>query len=507
LLAPFAALIPAAALQGQAGVARPSFVPAETSFYNEAKAKPQSSYQESTEVNGGTLSWTDTLSTGTCGNNGKASYSMITYSSFVYSYEFPSPFYTNPQEYIPVSVPFPGTSASYVFNATQNPPYCPADGPYPSSAIPMWDSNSFYRVVFDPTAPGTGSATMESFSTGGVIPQYVVMSVVYAPPGPGGTSVQSSVNYTNTTEAGTNTTWSSSFTNASSYSTTVSLLTELLPLGGSGSGGASWSQETDDSQSIAINQTSSVSDVYGGTQPANTVGLNHDNDTILLWLNPALDCVAEPEWTVLPIPAATECIIYDPMMAPGDPDNPLADIVQLPVGELNGDYSMQALNPDTYNILQSHGISPAQFLSIAQNDPYYNCNSSIPCVQNIGTVIGSNFQRFDLQTNAGVIDFGNNGNSTIYPVVYQETSTEGQGASYSYAITNTFVGQSFDALVKEQISNTQTWTSKWAETTTSMVGQTAQATVKEPSGGYSGPSQFEVYKDNVYGTFMFYPTQ
>jgi len=42
-----------------------------------------------------------------------------------------------------------------------------------------------------------------------------------------------------------------------------------------------------------------------------------------------------------------------------------------------------------------------------------------------------------------------------------------------------------------------------------MVGQTAQINISEPSpsSGYDGPIQFEVYQDNVYGTFMCYPTQ
>jgi hypothetical protein len=373
----------------------------------------------------------------------------------------------------------------------------------------MYDSNSFYRVQFTPNSSGSGTATMESFSTGGVLPQYIVVSVIYAPPGPGGTSVKSSVNYTNTTELGTNTTWSSSFTNANSYTTTASLLgvTGLL-LGVSGSGGAGWTQETDDTQSIAINQTSSVSNIYSGLEPANVAGLDHDNDIILVWLNPALDCVSEPAWTVLPIPAATECIIYDPMMAPGDPDNPLPDIVQLPVGELNGDYSLQSLNVDTYTILQNHGITSAEYLTIAKNDPYWDCNSSTSCVQTAGTVIGTNFQRFDLQTNAQVIDFGNNGGTYVYPVVYQETSTQGEASSYSYSITNSFTGsEAFIGNISELLKSTQTWTNKWAETTTTMVGQTATATIAEPLSGYSGTSQFEVYKDNIYGTFMFYPTQ
>lgn len=507
MLASFAALLPSLALEGQTGAGRPPAL-AQTSFYNEVAATPETSYNESISLNGGTLSWIATYSSGTCGEHGTGTYSMYEYSNFVYSYQFPSAFYTNPQEYVPVSVNLIG-QVGYIYNSTQSPPYCPPNGSEPAGGAPMMDANDFYRVDFTPTANGLGTATMETFTTGGVLPQYVVMSVVYAPPGPGGTSTKSSVNYTKTTELGTNTTWASSFTNEESYTTTASLLgvTGIL-LGASESGGAGWTQETDNSQSIAINQTSSLSDIYSGLEPANVAGLDHDNDIVLVWLNAAMDCVAEPAWTVIAAPAAAECVIYDPMMAPGDPDNPLPDIVQLPVGELNGDYSLEALNPDTYQILQNHGITSAEFLTIAQNDPYYACGASISCVQTIGTVIGSNYQRFDLQTNADIIDFGNNGGSTIYPVVYQATSTLGEAASYSYSITNSFTGsEAFIGNMSELLKTTQTWTNKWASTTTTMVGQSATATVAEPLSGYDGPSQFEVYKDNVYGTFMFYPTQ
>jgi len=112
-----------------------------------------------------------------------------------------------------------------------------------------------------------------------------------------------------------------------------------------------------------MSQLSSLSDAYPGEEPANVVGLDHDNDIILLWINPALECVAEEAWNPLPtvnVPAAAQCLIYDPEQAPGDPDDPLPDIEQLPVGELNGDYSLQALNPDAYQILRQEIVDMAR---------------------------------------------------------------------------------------------------------------------------------------------------
>jgi|GEM_PF-5141240 hypothetical protein len=67
--------------------------------------------------------------------------------------------------------------------------------------------------------------------------------------------------------------------------------------------------------------------------------------------------------------------------------------------------------------------------------------------------------------------------------------------------------ESFLGTISEMLTSTQTWTNKWSELTTSMTGQTALLVVSEPCSGYSGPSQFAVYKDNIYGSYMLYPTQ
>ncbi len=454
-----------------------------------------SGVQQSIPLNGGTLSWTSTYSTGVC-NAGKSTFGQYSLTNFVYSYSYPSPY--NSGENIPVSVSLPGSTAYFVNSIGQ--PYCPANGPVSPNGIPLYDSGQFYRVWFTAGANGGGSATMEGFSMGGVAPKYLVLGVVYAPPGPGSTGSfgPSYVDYTNTTQLGANTTWSSSFANGFGYSTEGSLFGITL------GGGAEWTQETDDSTSIAVTKEASVSDKYPGLSPATTVGLNHDNDIILLWLNPALLCTAEEQWTQLPIPAAAQCLIYDPMGIPSDPDSPQMDVVQIPVGELNGHYSMQSLNPDLYQILQNHGVTSADYSTILGVVPYASCAGSMSCIQ----TIGANSTRFDVVTGAPIINFANNCNSSSYTATYSSTTTAGQGASASYTITNTLTGsQSFIGTMKEILKSTQTWTNKWSEATSTMTGQSASVTINQPCSGYSGPSQFKIYKDNIYGSFMLYPTQ
>jgi hypothetical protein len=63
-------------------------------------------------------------------------------------------------------------------------------------------------------------------------------------------------------------------------------------------------------------------------------------------------------------------------------------------------------------------------------------------------------------------------------------------------------------------SDTLTWTDQWSKTNTEQTGVTATGSVTGPpcvvSGSgcnpvYTGPTEFEVFQDNVYNTFMYYP--
>lgn len=390
-------------------------------------------------------------------------------------------------------------SASYI-SGSYGQPYCPSNGSYPAGAAVLTDTNSFYRVAFTAQDGGLGTAQMESFESGAVQPKYIVLSVIYAPPG-GGTNNQSYVDYTGTTEVGTDTSFNNSFQNSSIVTMSAGFFGVTASLT------TTQTQEVDTSSSLSVNQSTAVSDEYPGSQPASTaIGLNHDNDIILLWLNPVLDCVDEPAWSYMPTYGnAIQCIQYDPNAAGGNPNQQNVQVVQLAAGWLNGDYSMQSQNPTLYNTLQQDGITSAQYSTILASDPYGTCGSSISCVQAIGIPSG----HFD--DTSTPVSFENLGNTRSYTASYTATSSQGKSSSSSYAISYALGGSvSFKNIFTESLKeqNTLTWMNKWSAATTSMVGQAATAHVTEPnaSSGYTGPIGFEIYKDNTFGSFMFYPT-
>lgn len=449
-------------------------------------------------LNGGTLTWTATPSGGTCGFHGSGSYSQFSYSNFAYTYNYPSPYHSG--ESIPITTSLTSAQIIYIWNSPGQQQGCPPNGPQPAGGSPVLDSSQFYRILFTPTAGGYGTATMEQFEIGGVAPKYSIISVIYAPPNPGSSPFGPSfVDYTGTTALGTDTTLTSSFQQSSTYSTAVSLLGTTLSMG------SGYTQSNDTTNSISVNQTSSVSNTYPGSYPASSViGLDHDNDIILVWLNGALDCSSEDAWTVLPIPAAVQCIEYEPQMAPGDPDDPLMDIVELPVGWLNGDFPM---NSDVQNILTSHGITAADYPTILAADPYAGCVANINCVQN---QVGLSSTRWDLVVNPGIFHFETLGTSKNYTATYAQTSSQGQSATNSRYVSYSLGGTSSFKNIFSLTTNNQTtltWTDKWSYAANSSIGKSAKITINEPTGNYSGPTQFAVYKDNIYGTFMSYPTQ
>ncbi len=448
---------------------------------------------QSLPVGGGTLTWTVSSNSGPCQNGYATTYYL---TNFQFNYTFTSPQGTQ----INQNVALLGNETYIVSPGGQG---CPPPGPQPSTGAPLVDGAGFYRVLFTPSSAYAGTAQMEGFNIGTVDPSYVVTGVIYAPPGSGTAQNQSYVDYTNTTEVGTNTSISNSFSQSDEFSVSGAAFGQSLSLA------SGETQEEDGSSGIAINQTKSVSDKYPGLYPAMTPGLNHDNDIILLWLNASMDCENEESWQPIPgaktWPAQTNCILYDTAGAPGDPDDPLMDPVQLAVGWLNGDYTMDS---DTQNILANHGITSADYQDILNADPYSSCKASTSCVQNIGV----SSTRFTLATYPGIFPFEDLGSQQEYNATYASTNTQGQGASDVHAISFSVGGSgAFLGILNTTLKNqeTLTWTNKWSETTTTMVGQTAQINIAEPSpsGGYDGPSQFEVYQDNVYGNFMCYPTQ
>jgi hypothetical protein len=99
-----------------------------------------------------------------------------------------------------------------------------------------------------------------------------------------------------------------------------------------------------------------------------------------------------------------------------------------------------------------------------------------------------------------------------YSIALSTTTTQGQAGKdtrqVGFAVDiNVNGGFLVDFTSDQKISNTLTWVNQWSTLSTLDVGQTAALSVTGPaySNNYTGPVEFDVYQDTVYGTFMFYP--
>jgi hypothetical protein len=137
-----------------------------------------------------------------------------------------------------------------------------------------------------PGGPGTGNGNFlfgtDATADGSVNPKYVVLTVIYTPPGK-----TSTVDYGSSTALGT----SSSMTQAFKQGTNLELTSLEEPVNGvkiiHGLGG-SFTQSLEDTESININKTSAFDiQVPGLANP--TDGIDHDFDVILLWINPVVN--------------------------------------------------------------------------------------------------------------------------------------------------------------------------------------------------------------------------
>ncbi|HEY1561997.1 MAG TPA: hypothetical protein VGF71_14105, partial [Caulobacteraceae bacterium] len=127
------------------------------------------------------------------------------------------------------------------------------------------------------------TATGAALQTGTVIPNYMVLTVIYAPPGTGGGHSTSSVTYLSGSTAGTLTSSSESFKSGVS----VSIEASGGILGNGGGAGVSWdsSVDTTDGQSLEIKKSTTTT--LSQTGPA-ADGINHDEDEIYLLLKPTI---------------------------------------------------------------------------------------------------------------------------------------------------------------------------------------------------------------------------
>lgn len=359
--------------------------------------------------------------------------------------------------------------------------------------------------------------------TGVINPKYVIVGVTYAPPGP-----NSYVQYTNSTYVGNTTSLSSSFSQGYSISTSVAGKIKAwgVSTGFTGTSSSTATESSNGSSTVTLSMQSTLADKTTGTPDAfNPV--NHDYDIVWLWLNPLVTLTLNP---------ANPNILTWNGYAYDTADNNIVDVYPVYVGQLNGDFAM---DPSTQAELSRswatgqvwpNGEGPAlttvDYATILAADPFSNSSyavsiapSSSPSTTEDGRFTlsggsGGNAQSFDY------VQAPNNGGSLTqqYTNTYTDSQTTSVGGSLSFQqvfgleekFDGTFFGIGLSYDLKQ--SATLTWSHSSTQSMTNTATETDMLSISGPSctgspcsPAYSGPPEFQVFQDNLFGTFMFNP--
>ncbi len=477
---------------------------------------------ESTGVGGGTLSWTVAYSSGRCGEEGDNSYQSWSFSAFEFAYGGSTYSVSGGGVYFNS----PGTSAG-----------CPPSGAQPTVLPISLPSNVDNGCVVDftPESGGSGYATLTNNCpvqslTGYVDPKYVVVGVTYAPPGPA-----SFVQYQASTTVGTTKSLSNSFTgsNTSSVSLTYS---GGIPGFFSGSETGSYSATNSQLSKSTSTVTTSIQ-VQSGEKTFGTgnyyAPVDNDYDVIWIWLNP-----------VSAFTLTGSSIVWNGYGYDENDQNGL-DIVGIELGYLNGHFG--AMPPQYATAIarawaakqlfasgQGPGLTSSDLAQIAAADPF---SVSSYATSEIGYVPPSpetGDHRFTMSACTSAQSFDYDQASPSQPaevytctLTYTNTSTQAQEITNTFAQTfsvdKSFSGGPFWAKFSLDLKSayTLTWVTDEQSTITNTNASTAALSVQGPTcnnvtqgvgpcvpvydASGNEPTQFDVYQDNMYGTFMFAP--
>jgi len=495
-------------------------------------------WQQSTSVGGGTLTWTVTQSSGTCGPTGYGwSYTQWNFGSFQFSYQG-------------TTYPLNGYSVVYLQdnNGTMG---CPPNGPQPS-VLPIQLPSNFGVAAIEFTAQSGGYGGAFVQSTTIYNPAYKVTSVLYSPPGN-----QSSQGYTNTTTNGTTTTVGNSFTYAQQLTFSSGIPNVI-------GGSASWGYSSTTSNSAAFTQT--WSDATGiatddnsnpAYNPTASNAINHHLDTFEIWLNPQVTVVANGSTPInysmssQPTPGVSSvladvvsvpAIAMEPIPGSISPSHPSgissveeSVLNQQAIATSNGNTYMPGLASICKNLnvaeYQAHactkqdqcGCTPADFAPILAQDPLLNYNTSTytanpyPGTTDPTVLDGSGqsiCEQNPIPTNADcryiIVPFEKGSTTPQFEplsgsqaLTYQQsdttTSTFTTGSSTSNSVSVSFTAGPFFAQLKDQ--DTWTWTDMESTASTNGQGNTMSLTLKTSTAGCQ--ENVNLFEDTVFHTFVF----
>ncbi len=307
-------------------------------------------------------------------------------------------------------------------------------------------------------------------------PRYLILSLLYAPPGCSNTSSadkcnpQGSVSYGANSSNGTKVSASSSFQSGNTVEVGTPVASESQ----------GFQITTTDSTSETVTKTKGLILATTGTQD----GVNHDLDQFVLLTDPVVTIQQTSSATLWSLAGSGGSFNLLPVTV-GELKNPSTMPQNLAkqfaaLGFTNSDYqTILAQDPFAYGGIS---VDPSQYsnrythtglqLGYTPPDPNSCTGGLCPCV------------------------------SSQYPISNTSQGTIGASVQAQYS-----VGYSEGSLEKTGlVSKTSfTWTINAALENTVSGSQTANLTLACPSPAYTGPVEVDVYWDALYGSFLFAP--
>lgn len=300
-------------------------------------------------------------------------------------------------------------------------------------------------------------------------PLYYVVHVVYSPPGTGGPGPKSSVTYADGSTLSTQTKTNSSFKKEVSVTAEPS-----IPGFSSFSASGGYAVTSVDEKGLTVSRTEQAAVVMQG---GNTDGIDHDRDSIFLWINPMVNVSMigdELKWTL-------------------GVDGPTMEIQHIHVGWLKDPSTMP---PGVAQALLARDIRPVDFPAILLHDPFANGNTTIDTGRYVQTTTSFPYEP--------PFAAGEPALSYTLRVDNQTIVTQGSTRTNEYKVgLKGTIG--VPLLSKLTVSTQFTWTNSTSTTNSSTGTQSASVTVTGPAFGYTGPTNMAVYYDTLYNTFMFAP--
>lgn len=427
---------------------------------------------------------------------------------------------------------------------------CPKDsyGPYTYSG-------KGYTIVLNPE---NTSLNPTITIPGYINPKYVVVGIVYAPPGGvvSGGVAKGNVSYTDSnlvsSTTSTKTSFMSGYTESevgtSSIGCPITQLCAFFNGGGTGTSGSSYTQSTTttDSTAVTIQKASGTTlSVNGPTCPY--CGVDHDYDLIGVWVNAVELFTLTNGGVVQPNGYGYSTL-----------DQPGLDIYWVYVGELNGDLPVRSTTTtefarawaasEVWPSGQGPGLTAQDEQNILQLDPYWDCTYESPWTDGETSPCAKPPDPTRFTESAGDLSFsytqaevGASPSDQGYTFSYTNTDTQGtdvtKTTSQTFSIEQVYSGSLFGLGLSMTLghSSTITHTYETSSQFTSSNTSTAAATIWQvpcnvvgdacspvypPSNAYNPISctaitnlgqafgqgyTMYVYQDNLFGTFLMEP--